>query len=84
MSNDVTAPYPILSGAWWCSTCGTEHRDGNPSPPYGCYKTAIDPLGFNYERMKRGEADIDAGLVWPLDEVMRMLRENLRRTEGES
>lgn len=38
-----------------------------------------DPLGFSYERMLRGEADIAAGRVRSLADVMDALRSQVRR-----
>lgn len=41
-----------------------------------------DPLGFSYERMKAGEADVEAGRTRPFVELMNALRSRLHRNSG--
>ena len=44
--------------------------------------TAVDPLGFSYERMLRGEADTAAGRVQDLADAMNALRAQVRQHGG--
>lgn len=41
-----------------------------------------DPFAFNYERMKAGEADVEAGRTRPFAELMNALRSRLHRHSG--
>jgi hypothetical protein len=41
--------------------------------------TSEDPLGFSYERMLQGEADMRAGRVRSLSDAMDALRARVRR-----
>ena len=43
---------------------------------------AQDPLGFSYMRMMQGEADVTAGRVRSLSDVMNALRGRIHRHGG--
>jgi len=41
-----------------------------------------DPFAFRYERMKAGEADVEAGRTRPFAELMNALRSRIHRHSG--
>lgn len=64
----------------FCPACNQFHSAFSSACPGPVAPREPDPLGFNYGRLKQGEADAAAGRVHSLDETMAALRRRVTDT----